>query len=254
MQLQTSEPLQQIMLARYYEAGVGRFLSVDPDSSTARPGDPPTWNRYSYAFNNPIRFNDPNGEDGNDVANWVDRQVDRGLSALHEGIGQQNSVTMVVNDVATAGGSLLSGAADMLRVGAATGDAIGSGQGGTDLAGAVSQDVARGAGLFVALGAPAAAAVSGGEAAASTSGAAAGSKVEGAMTQIEQSGAKVTVNPKSPGQEGNVTIHVADQGKINLRVESHPLKPGGPAVRHANVETVTKSAGKKIVKTTHKTE
>jgi uncharacterized protein RhaS with RHS repeats len=52
------------MLARYYEAGLGRFLSTDP---VARPGSnlqsPQRWNRYSYALNNPIKFLDPDGRD-----------------------------------------------------------------------------------------------------------------------------------------------------------------------------------------------
>ncbi len=253
MQLQPSDALPKIMLARYYGGSLGRFLSVDPLTDSARPGSPQTWNRYSYAFNNPIRFNDPNGEDGNDVANWIDRKLDQGLSALHGAIGQQSTVAMAVNDAATAGAALASGAADMLRVGAATGEAIGSGQSGTDMVGAVSQDVARGAALFVTIGAPAAAAVSGGEAAASTT-TAAGSKVEGAMAQIEGSGAKVKVNPKTAGQEGNVTLDFGSQGRINMRVETHPLKPGGSPVRHANVDTVVEQGGKKTVTKRHITE
>ncbi len=47
------------MHARYYSPWLGRFGSVDPvlGSMTA----PQSWNRYSYAINNPLRFVDPTG-------------------------------------------------------------------------------------------------------------------------------------------------------------------------------------------------
>jgi RHS repeat-associated protein len=48
------------MLARYYGASMGRFLSVDPVDGT--PGNPQTWNLYAYVTNNPVRLIDPTGE------------------------------------------------------------------------------------------------------------------------------------------------------------------------------------------------
>jgi len=50
------------MHARYYMGGVGRFLSVDPARSSVSPSNPQTWNRYSYALNNPIVYTDPTGK------------------------------------------------------------------------------------------------------------------------------------------------------------------------------------------------
>ncbi len=51
------------MLARYYQAGMGRFLSVDPLQSAGRNlRRPQRWNRYAYTLNNPMRYADPNGE------------------------------------------------------------------------------------------------------------------------------------------------------------------------------------------------
>ncbi len=47
------------MQARYYDPGVGRFLSVDPEEPQA--GDTFNFNRYDYASNNPVRFTDPDG-------------------------------------------------------------------------------------------------------------------------------------------------------------------------------------------------
>jgi RHS repeat-associated protein len=50
------------MHARFNNASLGRFLSVDPnfDEDTAR--EPQKWNRYSYVTNNPLRYTDPNGQ------------------------------------------------------------------------------------------------------------------------------------------------------------------------------------------------
>jgi RHS repeat-associated protein len=61
MQHEPIEPLYQIMLARYYAAGVGRFLSTDPASGSARTSVPQTWNRFGYARNNPLLRIDRDG-------------------------------------------------------------------------------------------------------------------------------------------------------------------------------------------------
>ena len=45
--------------ARYYDAAIGRF--IQPDSYVQSPGNPQMLNRYSYALNNPVQFNDPSG-------------------------------------------------------------------------------------------------------------------------------------------------------------------------------------------------
>ena len=47
------------MHARYYSPHLGRFTSVDP--AVADPSDPRSWNRYSYALGNPIKYVDPTG-------------------------------------------------------------------------------------------------------------------------------------------------------------------------------------------------
>jgi len=45
--------------ARYYDAGLGRFVSADTIVPSA--GNPQTLNRYSYTYNNPVRYTDPTG-------------------------------------------------------------------------------------------------------------------------------------------------------------------------------------------------
>jgi len=47
------------MQQRYYDQGVGRFLSVDPVTASSVNGG--NFNRYWYANNNPYRFIDPDG-------------------------------------------------------------------------------------------------------------------------------------------------------------------------------------------------
>ncbi len=50
--------------ARYYDPALGRFLQADtivPDAA-----NPQSLNRYSYVYNNPLRYVDPTGHDGSD--------------------------------------------------------------------------------------------------------------------------------------------------------------------------------------------
>jgi RHS repeat-associated core domain len=49
------------MHARYYNGNLGRFLSVDPISASAKLNEPQSWNRYTYVSNNPLSAFDPDG-------------------------------------------------------------------------------------------------------------------------------------------------------------------------------------------------
>src|ERR1700691_5975051 len=48
---------------RYYSSPWGRFMTPDRSWSSARPGNPQSWNLYAYAVNDPINGNDPSGND-----------------------------------------------------------------------------------------------------------------------------------------------------------------------------------------------
>ncbi|HLG13898.1 MAG TPA: RHS repeat-associated core domain-containing protein, partial [Blastocatellia bacterium] len=61
-----SESGLDYFFARYYSSAHGRFTSVDPLMANSHPGRPQGWNRYAYAFNNPLRFIDPDGQDPED--------------------------------------------------------------------------------------------------------------------------------------------------------------------------------------------
>jgi len=45
--------------ARWYDPVVGRFLQ--PDTTVPNPGNPQSLNRYTYVYNNPLRYQDPTG-------------------------------------------------------------------------------------------------------------------------------------------------------------------------------------------------
>jgi RHS repeat-associated protein len=47
------------MNGRVYSPALGRFLSADPNVQFV--GDPQSYNRYTYALNNPLRYTDPTG-------------------------------------------------------------------------------------------------------------------------------------------------------------------------------------------------
>jgi len=48
------------MQARYYDPNMGRFLSIDP-VTFMDTGEPNFFNRYAYAFNDPVNLIDPDG-------------------------------------------------------------------------------------------------------------------------------------------------------------------------------------------------
>ena len=47
------------MNARYYVSGIARFASAD--TIVPNPASPQSFNRYSYGYNNPVKYSDPTG-------------------------------------------------------------------------------------------------------------------------------------------------------------------------------------------------
>ena len=56
--------------ARYYDPHLGRF--IQPDTLVPDPLNPQAWNRFSYCYNNPLRFVDPTGHGG--PGDWLTGQ------------------------------------------------------------------------------------------------------------------------------------------------------------------------------------
>ncbi|MGC1123365.1 MAG: RHS repeat-associated core domain-containing protein, partial [Candidatus Methanofastidiosia archaeon] len=56
--------------ARYYDPVIGRFTSRDP--LTGKKESPQTLNRYAYCLNNPLKYTDPTGTDGEDSQKKVE--------------------------------------------------------------------------------------------------------------------------------------------------------------------------------------
>jgi RHS repeat-associated protein len=50
-----------IMGARWYDSELGRWIS--PDTIVPDPTNPQSFNRYSYGYNNPVKFRDPSGHE-----------------------------------------------------------------------------------------------------------------------------------------------------------------------------------------------
>ncbi len=107
--------------ARNMAAPLGRFLSMDPENAGAGPGQPQSWNAYSYVNNNPLGFVDPDGrctmaaivtypQTGGVIVNWAPTncgpqvaaplyndwmgdydysQLDRSYLAYANGLGQE---------------------------------------------------------------------------------------------------------------------------------------------------------------------
>jgi RHS repeat-associated protein len=47
--------------ARFDTSSLGRFMTPDPLMASGHVSDPRTWNRYTYALNDPLQFTDPTG-------------------------------------------------------------------------------------------------------------------------------------------------------------------------------------------------
>ncbi len=69
------------IVQRYYDPGIGRFLSRDPVAANASTGA--NFNRYWYANNNPYRFTDPDGRAPLDKERKDFERIDRRSMTAH---------------------------------------------------------------------------------------------------------------------------------------------------------------------------
>ena len=101
---------------RYYSNSVGRFISVDPLTASAKISNPQTMNRYVYVLNNPLRYVDPTGMEESDPWNQLSKEEQEAIkskltlgkrykshaeafNALIRGAG--NSAEAITNNIAT---------------------------------------------------------------------------------------------------------------------------------------------------------
>jgi len=94
--------------ARYYDPGLGRFIT--PDTIVQNPGNPQTLNRYTYCNNNPVNLIDPTGHKWSWTKFW------------HSAVGAVLGVVAAV--VLGPGGLALVGSTMAWAIGGAVGGAL----------------------------------------------------------------------------------------------------------------------------------
>lgn len=96
--------------ARYMGSTMGRFMSPDPFLNSGRPGNPQTWNRYTYGLNNPLRNTDPTGlytcsgnkDQCSGVADAL-KAAQGALGNLKKGSAEYNALSSAISSYGKAG-------------------------------------------------------------------------------------------------------------------------------------------------------
>ncbi|HUS08292.1 MAG TPA: RHS repeat-associated core domain-containing protein, partial [Bryobacteraceae bacterium] len=118
--------------ARYFSGAQGRFTSVDPVFATASLFHPQSWNGYTYALNNPLKYVDPDGDVPiNVITAGVGAAVGGVVGAASEYVNQVRTsghVTRGARILTAAGGGALAGgiAGFTLGIGAGAGATAGA--------------------------------------------------------------------------------------------------------------------------------
>ncbi len=191
------------MQQRYYDPACGCFLSVDPVIAYDT-GDWRHFNRYSYAYNNPYRFRDPDGQFGV-LGAIIGAGIEAGLQIATEGKVTNVSAVVVAGAVGAVTGGLgsvvgkaaVSGAISTTRA-VATVAAVG---GAANATGKVAEGAITGKGTS-----PQEAAIA---AAVGAAGSAAGAKIGlSAVAKLEAMAAKAGI----AGHVGQTTQAAVQQG------------------------------------------
>jgi RHS repeat-associated protein len=127
--------------ARYMSSAQGRFTSVDPAFESEILELPQTWNRYSYVYNNPLRYRDPDGRCPNCFAAGVGAVIG---GAIEGGIDLYSQLRQNGGDWSQINGAELGGSI--------AGGAVAGGLAGFTLGGSLVADIAVGGAANVAGG------------------------------------------------------------------------------------------------------
>ncbi len=106
--------------ARYYDPELGRF--IQPDTEIPDLSNPQSYNRYSYCVNDPLRYTDPTGHWGEEVADWWSGTVGSGANYI-----SASPSHWIYNGTVGTVNSLVGGVAEPLRLGSTAGALSGSG-------------------------------------------------------------------------------------------------------------------------------
>jgi RHS repeat-associated protein len=228
--------------ARYYDSGVGRFVSVDPVMDM---GDPQQWSAYTYANNNPVTWSDPTGllswkgawskVKNSAAGKWVSKnkaEIIGGVVGTVVGVGCA-ALTVGWGSVAcaVAGGALASAITNTIRQ-SSSGEPFSWGSFATEtviggVLGAVGQGKGAAASRWIAPMANRAVqgAVSAVRASTSRGGQAVASSARGTVSQARNSAARVAGTKPIPANKPKPPT--APSGTSNARPTGGGTKPSG---------------------------
>lgn len=143
--------LPDYMHARFYDVGRGRFLSVDPGGFDASRSQ--SWNRYTYASNNPVGKVDPDGRKDTYFQRAAAAAARAGAAVASYGASLNNGSALGTAADATlaTAGDMIAGYGDMLNLGTSTGEVLEAGGDGYDVGMALSADLGRASGIVLTI-------------------------------------------------------------------------------------------------------